>query len=195
MKRRDLASLAQVTMTALVGAAAVGYFVVSAFRQGDCDGSCDVGTLLVWVLAVACGWMVLGGLAWWRSDRTRRSVWSLCAALLALSAVASAALYAYRLQQAGSGAARLRANQDDSHVLVAVRTVPTLGIATGQRCIFSSVDCEARPPRITAVCEERGSLVIEEPNWGAFERRPQEDFGVPPTRAVSDFPQSCRPAP
>ena len=67
------------------------------------------------------------------------------------------------------------AYQDYSHMIVAVRNVPSLNIVNGQRCIFSTIDCEAQPPRIDAVCGDRGEVAIREPDWPGFERRSQED--------------------
>ena len=61
------------------------------------------------------------------------------------------------------------------HRLVAIRDVPSLNVAAGQRCIFSTIDREAQPPRITAVCGDQGEVAIRQPNWAGFERRPQED--------------------
>lgn len=193
MTRKDLAAFPVLIVTSLLAAAAAGYFILGAFKQGDCDGGCNTGTLLLWVLAVFVAAVVVSVFAWLRSRRTRSSLVAICATVAGICAVPAAVLYAYQLHQRTSAGdvSVLRANQDYSHVLVAIRDVPSLNVAAGQRCIFSTIDCEAQPPRIDAVCGERGEVAIHEPDWSGFERRPQEDFGIPAPPTVRDYPRSC----
>jgi hypothetical protein len=193
MTRKNLAAFPLLIATSLLATSAAGYFILGAFKQGDCDGGCNTGTLLLWVLAVFVASAVLSVFAWLRSRRTRSNLVAICAAVVGLSLVSSAGLYAYRLHQRASAGdvAVLRANQDYSHVLVAIRDVPSLNIVNGQRCIFSTIDCEAQPPRIDAICGDRGEVAIREPDWPEFERRPQEDYGIPASPLVKDYPRSC----
>jgi hypothetical protein len=193
MTRKNWAAFPLLITTSLLATAAAGYFILAAFKQGDCDGGCNTGTLLLWVLAVFVVAVVVSVLAWLRSRRTRSNLVAICVAVAGLSIVLSGGLYAYRLHHRASAGdvAVLRANQDYSHVLVAIRDVPSLNVAAGQRCIFSTIDCHAEPPRIDAVCGDRGEVVIREPDWSGFERRPQEDYGIPASPLVKDYPRSC----
>ena len=75
-------------------------------------------------------------------------------------------------------------------MLIAEHDLPELGIQTGQRCIFSDIHCDSKPPYIPAICDS-GAVAIPEPNWSALKRLPIEDFGIPPSRVVSAFPRSC----
>ena len=193
MTRKDLAALPLLILTSLLATAAAGYFILAAFKQGDCDGGCNTGTLLLWVLAIFLASVVISALAWLRSRRTRSSLVAICVAVAGMATVPAAGLYAYRShQRASTGHAfALRANQDYSHVLVAIRDVPSLNVAAGQRCIFSTIDCEAHPPRIHAVCGDQGEVAIREPDWSGFERRPQEDYEIPAPPGVMSYPASC----
>lgn len=193
MNRRVLVAFPLLLVTSLLGTAGFGYVFLATFKQGDCDGGCNSGTLLLYLLAIFALSVLVSAVVWWRTRRTIRSLLVVAAALLGGFALSAGALYAYQVRQSavGGSASVLRANQDYSHVLVAVRDLPALNIVAGQRCIFSTVDCDAQPPHLAAVCGPQGETLLRQPDWSGFERRPQEDHPVPAPRAVIDFPHSC----
>ncbi|WP_152033972.1 hypothetical protein [Paracidovorax avenae] len=179
-------------LPALVGAALVsclvgGFFFIRAFQAGDCDGGCNLSTLVSIVAAAFVVFLVVG---YFLMKRVAAKGTNPYPALIALSAVVVAvpglALLGKELLPAGP----LKANQDNSYMLMARRDLPGLGISAGDRCIFSRIDCSAAPARIDAVCTQ-GAVALEEPQWSAFDRLPREDFGIPPDSTVQAFPESC----
>ncbi|AVS75797.1 hypothetical protein [Paracidovorax cattleyae] len=186
MMRRPFSLLALICaalMSCLVG----GFFFIRTFQAGDCDGGCNLYTLASIVSAAFAAFLSAGYVLMKRREAKGESPYP---ALIALSA---AVLAVPGLMLAVKGmlpAGPLKTNQDDSYMLVAKRDVPGIGIATGDRCIFSRIDCSATPARIDAVCT-RGAITLEESQWSAFARQPREDFGIPPDGAVQAFPRSC----
>ncbi|AVS93400.1 hypothetical protein C8246_18355 [Paracidovorax avenae] len=179
-------------LPALVGAALVsclvgGFFFIRAFQAGDCDGGCNLSTLVSIVAAAFVVFLVVG---YFLMKRVAAKGTNPYPALIALSAVVVAvpglALLGKELLPAGP----LKANQDNSYMLMARRGLPGLGISAGDRCIFSRIDCSAAPARIDAVCTQ-GAVALEESQWSAFDRLPREDFGIPPDSTVQAFPKSC----
>lgn len=179
-------SFARLLIAAAIASLVSGYFILSAFRSGDCDGGCNtmqllavVGCLFVAFTLIGCGLMTRGDGP--RRLRTSALVWMAC-----IFVIPSAAMYLWKQAHP----APLQANQDQSFVLVTEHALPALGVAAGQRCIFSDIRCDTSPPQLRAFCGS-GELVIPESDWPTFKRLPLEDFGVPPSNAISAFPESC----
>jgi hypothetical protein len=193
MKKNAVAA-ASVLLTSLVCALAGGYLILLAFKEGDCDGGCNSGELLWSVPGIFAVSLALGWVLWRNSQRTWRSVVCIVAILAAGTILPTVAVYAYQLQQKNSlleQQAELRANQDYSHMLLAMQDIPAVGVYAGERCIFSAVDCEQQPRQIEAICKRQGLVNIAQRDWGGFVRLPKEDFVSPAPAEIQRFPQSC----
>ncbi|GKS86580.1 hypothetical protein AVMA1855_20530 [Acidovorax sp. SUPP1855] len=186
MMRRSIAHLLALVCAAFLSCLAGGFFFVRTFQAGDCDGGCNISAL---VGAIAGAWIAFLGIGhalMRRQARQGRRPFAALAILSLLTVAIPASLFLGKTLRSSP----LRANQDNSYMLIAVRDLPALGITTGQRCIFSSVDCSTEPARIDAVCTQ-GAVTLKAPQWSAFQRLPNEDFGIAPTSAVQAFPKSC----
>ncbi|KQO13901.1 hypothetical protein ASF11_13740 [Acidovorax sp. Leaf76] len=184
--RVSVRSLARLLIAAAIASLVSGYFILSAFRSGDCDSGCNtmqllafIGCLFVAFILIGCGLMTRGDGP--RRLRTSAMVWMACVLV-----IPSAAIFLWKQTQPTP----LQANQDLSFVIVAEHAVPALGVSAGQRCIFSDIRCDLSPPRLRAFCGS-GELNIAASDWPAFKRLPLEDFGVPPSDAINAFPASC----
>jgi hypothetical protein len=192
--RQKIAVAACLLLTSFVCALAGGYLILLAFKEGDCDGGCNSGELLWSVPAILAMSVLLGWVFWLNSQRTWKSLLSVATLLVAVVMLPTAALYAYQLQQKNNllqKQAELRANQDYSHMLLAVRDISAIGVFAGDRCIFSAVDCDHQPHQIEAICKRQGAVSIAQADWTGFIRLPKEDFLKSATQAVEKFPQSC----
>lgn len=178
-------------------APASGYLILGAFRAGDCDGGCNSGAMLAWTGGIAVASTLVAVALWMRSRRTWRDWFAIAAATIALPLLAIGITYAVRLERRtplAVGTAEVRASLDYSHMLIAVRDLPSLGIVAGQRCAFGSIRCGERPRTIEAVCTGLDVMQIPEADWGALMRLPGEDFpNMPPDVAAAAFPRSCDP--
>ncbi|MDA8522653.1 hypothetical protein [Acidovorax sp. NCPPB 4044] len=184
--QRSILPFLTLICTAFLSCLTGGLLFIRAFQAGDCDGGCNISKL---ILVVACAFIAFLGigntLMKYQASKGRNTYTSLV--ILSIITVAvPGLLFFWRSLESES----LRTNQDNSYMLIATRDLPNLGIATGNRCIFSTVDCSTSPARIHAICTE-GAMTLEEPQWIAFQRLPQEDFGIPPSGTVQMFPNSC----
>lgn len=192
---RPSAITAVLTLVALNLSCAVvgGYFILGAFRQGDCDGGCNAGTLLLWTLGLFAATTAISSVLWLRSRRTWKQLGLMALSLGLATIVPLGAAFARRQQQETAYHARaVRPNMDYSHVLLAQSDIPSMGVSTGQRCVFSTIDCDRRPAEIEALCPPGRVVMIPESDWQRFTRLPQEDFPMPPDKRVSAYPASCR---
>lgn len=186
MMRRSLTFFLALVFTGVTSCMVGGYFFIRTFQTGDCDGGCNISTLASWV-AVALMVFLLAGFTL-KQHRAKRgkSPYPALAVLAAVAVTVPGLLYLAK----STHTVPLEANQDDSYMLMAERDIPALHITAGQRCIFSTIDCSTQPAHINAVCAQ-GPAIVTEPDWPAFKRLPQEDFGIPPPEAVRAFPKSC----
>jgi cytochrome bd-type quinol oxidase subunit 2 len=162
MKQRMVVA-GSLLLTSFVLALVGGYLILIAFQEGDCDGGCNSGALLWSIPALFFASLILGGVLWLNSQRTWRSLICVVAMLGVAILVPAVAAYAYQLHQKKQlleQQALVRTNQDYSHMLIAVRDVPALGVSAGERCIFSVVDCGQLPRRIEALCQHQGMVSI-----------------------------------
>lgn len=120
----------------------------------------------------------------------------IAAILSVLTLMPTLAACAYRLWQMNQALQQqvaVRASVDYSHMLLAVRDLPSSGSLAGARCAFSAVSCEQPLPRhIEALCDRQGVVSIAESDWSGLMRLPREDFpGMPVPPEVARFPHAC----
>jgi hypothetical protein len=168
MKPGNSTVAALLVLSNLLCAIVGGYFILGAFREGDCDGGCNAGTLLLWTVGLFAAMTLLSFVLWFRSRRTWRGLGLQVLALGLASLVPLGALHARRHQQDTAYRAHaVRPSMDYSHVLIARADLPPLGVSAGQRCVFSAIDCERQPAQIEALCppgpsrRDSGALMAE----------------------------------
>jgi hypothetical protein len=106
-----------------------------------------------------------------------------------ITVLSSYGVYEYKLSKYGISSNSFLVDQDYSHVVVAMKSIPGLNITEGDRCSLGTAFCDELPKFIEAHCKGK-ALKITENDWPSFKRLPEEDFlGIPPDLALyRDFP-------